>query len=80
MQNDEKPSRPNLQKSYKNSEIRCHAAAFAQIAGECCDVLRVRDNSRTGDNRKDAPEITIGLGDGVACISENLSLTLRKSC
>jgi hypothetical protein len=47
-----------------------HAAAFAQIAGECCDVLGIRDKSRTGDNRKDAPEITIGLLGEVACISE----------
>jgi len=60
-----------LQKSYENSEIRCNAAAFAQIASECYDVLRIRDNSRTGDNRKDAPETTIGLREEVACISEN---------
>lgn len=68
-----------LQKSYENSVIHCHAAAFAQIAGECCDVLRIRDNSRTWHNRKDAPEITIGLREEVACISENFSLKLKKS-
>jgi len=71
MQNDENQVDWMLQKSYKNSKRSCNAGAFAQIASECCDLLRIRDNSRTGDNRKDAPETTIGLRKEVACISEN---------
>lgn len=71
MQNDENQVDGALQKSYENSEIFCNASVFAQFAGECCDVLRIPDNSRTGDNRVDAPETTIDLREEVASRSEN---------
>lgn len=61
----------NQQRQNRNAQKKRDAAASAQTAYSCRDVLRITDGSGTDDSREEAPAATIGLREIVARISDN---------
>lgn len=58
-------------------ERQCDAAASAQTALECSDVLRIRDDSEADGSQEEAPGTTIGLRQEGAGVGRNWRAKFR---